>query len=99
MIQPIGSKILIQAKAVEEKTAAGIVLPGMQGKKQLIAKVIAVGAGHLLDNGTTVPLTIQPGDEVIYEGFAGTKVSYQGNEYLVIDERDVLVRVGEEIEI
>ena len=94
MLRPLGDRIIIQLVEVEEKTAFGIVLPDSAKEKPQTGKVIAVGTGRVLDNGTRVELDVKEGDEIIFSKFAGTEVKYDGVEYLILRESDVLAVIG-----
>ena len=93
MIQPIGSRLIVEPKLVEDKTAGGILLPTVKNQTQQVGSVVAVGTGRILENGEHLVSEVQVGDEVIFAKFAGTQVSYEGKGYFIIDERDVLARV------
>lgn len=96
-IKPLGDRIVVKViEAVEEKTASGIVLPDTAKEKPQQGEVIAVGPGRILDNGERVPLEVAAGDRVIYSKYAGTEVKIDGEELLIISERDVLAKVGAE---
>ncbi|SEA92253.1 chaperonin GroES [Thalassobacillus cyri] len=90
MLKPLGDRIVIEIVKQEEKTASGIVLPDSAKEKPQEGKVVAVGTGRVTDNGEKVALEVAQGDHVIYSKFAGTEVKYEGKEYLVIRESDVL---------
>ncbi|GGC97372.1 10 kDa chaperonin [Thalassobacillus devorans] len=90
MLKPLGDRIVIEIVKQEEKTASGIVLPDSAKEKPQEGKVVAVGSGRVTDNGEKVALEVAQGDHVIYSKFAGTEVKYEGKEYLVIRESDVL---------
>ncbi|WP_332650297.1 co-chaperone GroES [Lysinibacillus sp. 54212] len=94
MLRPLGDRIIIELVEVEEKTAFGIVLPDSAKEKPQTGKVVAVGTGRVLDNGTRVELDVKEGDEIIFSKFAGTEVKYEGTEYLIIRESDVLAVIG-----
>lgn len=94
MISPLGSRIVITVKQAEEKTAAGIFLPSAQGQTEQIGTVEAVGKGRMLETGEHIPPEVEVGDRVIFAKFAGTKVSAEGKEYFIIDERDILAKVS-----
>ena len=94
MLRPLGDRIIIQLVEVEEKTAFGIVLPDSAKEKPQTGKVIAVGTGRVLDNGTRVELDVKEGDEILFSKFAGTEVKYDGVEYLILRESDVLAVIG-----
>lgn len=90
MLRPLGDRIIIELVEVEEKTAFGIVLPDSAKEKPQTGKVVAVGTGRVLDNGTRIELDVKSGDEIIFSKFAGTEVKYDGKEYLIIRESDIL---------
>ncbi|MBM7553262.1 co-chaperone GroES [Thalassobacillus pellis] len=90
MLKPLGDRIVIEIVKQEEKTASGIVLPDSAKEKPQEGKVVAVGTGRVTDNGEKVALEVSEGDHVIYSKFAGTEVKYEGKEYLVVRESDVL---------
>ena len=94
MLRPLGDRIIIELVEVEEKTAFGIVLPDSAKEKPQTGKVVAVGTGRVLDNGTRVELDVTVGDEIIFSKFSGTEVKYDGVEYLILRESDVLAVIG-----
>lgn len=93
MLRPLGDRIIIELVEVEETTAFGIVLPDSAKEKPQTGKVVAVGTGRVLDNGTRVELDVKEGDEIIFSKFAGTEVKYDGTEYLILRESDILAIV------
>ena len=90
MLKPLGDRIVIELIQEEQTTASGIVLPDSAKEKPQEGKVIAVGTGRITDNGEKIALEVAQGDRVIYSKFAGTEVKYEGNEYLILRESDVL---------
>ena len=78
----------------EERTASGIVLPDTAKEKPQAGKVVAVGNGTLLDNGERVALEVAVGDSIIFSKYAGTEVKYEGNDYLILRESDILAIIG-----
>lgn len=94
MLRPLGDRIIIELVEVEEKTAFGIVLPDSAKEKPQTGKVVAVGTGRVLDNGTLAPLEVKVGEEIIFSKFSGTEVKYDGVEYLILRESDVLAIIG-----
>ncbi|MFF5996604.1 co-chaperone GroES [Lysinibacillus sp. KU-BSD001] len=94
MLRPLGDRIIIELVEVEEKTAFGIVLPDSAKEKPQTGKVVAVGTGRVLDNGTRVELDVKEGDEIIFSKFAGTEVKYDGQEYLILRESDILAVIA-----
>ncbi|EAX46892.1 chaperonin Cpn10 [Thermosinus carboxydivorans Nor1] len=93
MIKPLGDRVVIKALEREEKTKSGILLPDTAKEKPQEGKVIAVGTGKMLENGTRVPLDVKEGDKVIFSKYAGTEVKIDGEEYLILSERDILAIV------
>jgi len=79
-------------KRIEEeaKTKGGIVLPDTAKEKPQRGKVIAVGSGRVLDNGTKVPLEVKEGDTVVFAKYGGTEIEIDGEEYIILSERDLL---------
>ena len=94
MLKPLGDRIIIELIEAEETTSSGIVLPDSAKEKPQEGKVIAVGTGRYLDNGTKVELEVKEGDRIIFSKYAGTEVKYEGEEYLILRENDVLAILG-----
>ncbi|WP_261134607.1 co-chaperone GroES [Bacillus sp. Marseille-Q3570] len=94
MLKPLGDRIIVELVEGEETTASGIVLPDSAKEKPQEGKIVAVGTGRVTDNGEKVALEVTEGDTVIYSKYAGTEVKYQGKEYLILRESDVLAVVG-----
>jgi chaperonin GroES len=89
-IKPLGDKVVIKALASEKKTKSGIVLPDTAQEKPLQGEVVAVGSGKVLENGQKVPLEVAVGDRVIYSKYGGTEIKLDGEEYLIMNEREIL---------
>ncbi len=94
LLKPLGDRIVIELIESEEKSAFGIVLPDSAKEKPQEGKVIAVGTGRVLDNGTRVDLDVKEGDKIIFSKYAGTEVKFEGIEYLILRENDILAIVG-----
>lgn len=92
-IKPLGDRVVVKVLEGEEKTKSGIVLPDTAKEKPQEGEVLAVGTGKLLENGTRVPMEVQVGDRVIFSKYAGTEIKIEGEEYLILSERDVLAVV------
>ncbi|MEG0261039.1 MAG: co-chaperone GroES [Lysinibacillus sp.] len=90
MLRPLGDRIVIELIEVEEKSAFGIVLPDSAKEKPQEGKVVAVGTGRVLENGQRVELDVKVDDHIIFSKYSGTEVKYEGNEYLILRESDVL---------
>jgi chaperonin GroES len=94
MIKPLGDRVVIELVEQEEKTASGIVLPDSAKEKPQEGKVISVGSGRVTDSNEKVALEVKEGDRIIFSKFAGTEVKYEGTEYLILRENDILAIVG-----
>ena len=92
-IKPLGDRVLIKALEREEKTKSGIVLPDTAKEKPHEGRVLAVGSGKTLENGTKVALEVQVGQKVIFSKYAGTEVKLDGEEMMILNERDILAIV------
>ena len=89
-IKPLNDKIIVKRLEAEAKTAGGIVLPDTAKEKPKRGIVLAVGTGKLLDDGTRSPMQLRVNDEVVFTSYAGSDIKMSGNEYLIMDESDVL---------
>ena len=94
LLKPLGDRVIIELVQSEEKTASGIVLPDTAKEKPQEGKVVAVGTGRVLDNGERVALEVAVGDSIIFSKYAGTEVKYEGTEYLILRESDILAVIG-----
>ncbi|WP_417898229.1 co-chaperone GroES [Bacillus haimaensis] len=94
MLKPIGDRLVIELVQSEEKTASGIVLPDSAKEKPQEGKVVAVGTGRVLESGERVALEVSEGDSIIFSKYAGTEVKFEGKEYLILKETDVLAVVS-----
>nr|WP_216367216.1 co-chaperone GroES [Geobacillus sp. MR] len=93
-MKPLGDRIVIEVVETEEKTASGIVLPDTAKEKPQEGRVVAVGTGRVLDNGQRVAPEVEVGDRIIFSKYAGTEVKYDGKEYLILRESDILAVIG-----
>ncbi|NOZ09315.1 MAG: co-chaperone GroES [FCB group bacterium] len=92
-IKPLSDRVVIEPSAAEEKTKGGIILPDTAKEKPHQGKIIAVGPGKASDSGTIVKMTVKVGDMVLYGKYAGTEISVDGNDYLIMSENDILAIV------
>ncbi|RME73226.1 MAG: co-chaperone GroES [Planctomycetota bacterium] len=92
-IRPLNDKIVVKRLEAEEKTKGGIVLPDTAKEKPREGRVISVGEGKLLKDGTRAPIGVKEDDRVIFSSYAGTEVKLDGEEYLILSEDDVLAVV------
>ena len=89
-LKPLGDRIVVKVLSQEEKTNGGIVLPDTAKEKPQEGEVKAVGTGRVLDNGQKLPLDVKVGDRVLFSKYGGTEVKVDGDEFLILSERDVL---------
>ncbi|WP_208591078.1 co-chaperone GroES [Gracilibacillus suaedae] len=94
MLKPLGDRVIIELVEQEEKTASGIVLPDSAKEKPQEGKVVAVGSGRVTDNGEKVAPEVEEGNTIVFSKFAGTEVKYEGKEYLILRESDILAVVS-----
>ena len=92
-IKPLGDKVLVKRLEAEEKTPGGIVLPDTAKEKPKQGKVIALGDGKQLESGEKAEFQVKVGDVVLFGSFAGTEVTVDGEEYLLMSEDDILATV------
>ena len=84
-ITPLADRVIIKQAAAETKTAAGIIIPDTAQEKPQKGKVIAVGKGTKEN-----PITVKPGDNILYGKYAGTELKYEETDYLIMKESDIL---------
>ncbi len=92
-IKPLDDRIVVRALEAEEKTAGGILLPDTAKEKPQKAKVLAIGAGRLTDEGKRLPLDVKVGDVVLHGKYAGTDVKWNGEDLKILRENEVLAIV------
>ena len=93
-IKPLGDKVIVKRVDAEEKTAGGIVLPDTAKEKPKRGVVMAVGNGRLLDDGTRSKMQVKKRDEVVFTSYAGTEIKVDDEEYMIMDESDILGIMG-----
>ena len=93
-IRPLGDKVLVQRVEAAEISAGGIVLPDSAKEKPAEGTIIALGEGRLLENGDRTNFTVKENDTVLFTSYAGTEVKWEGEEYLIMSEDDILGIVG-----
>lgn len=93
-VRPLGDRVLVKAMEREERTKSGIVIPDTAKEKPQQGKVMAVGTGRTLESGQKVPLEVKEGDTVLFSKYAGTEVKIDGEEMLILAERDILAIIS-----
>ena len=89
-IRPLADKVLVQRLDAETKTAGGIVLPDTAKEKPQRGKIVSVGEGKMLDDGTRQKVQVKKGQTVLFTSYAGTEIKIEGKEYLIMDESDIM---------
>ena len=92
-LKPLGDRLVIRQLEAQEKTKSGLVLPDSAKEKPQEGKVLAVGTGRRLEDGSLKALEIKSGDRVLYGKYAGTEISLEGEDYVILREEDVLAIV------
>ena len=89
-IQPLGDRVVVQRDAAEEVTAGGIVLPDAAQDKPARGKIMSVGDGRLLEDGSRNKLQVKKGDQVLFSSYAGEQFQLGDEELLLMREDDIL---------
>jgi len=92
-IVPLNDKILVEQLEADDKTAGGIILPDTAKEKPKQGKVLALGEGKALENGKRAEFQVKVGDRVLFSSYSGNEVNYEGKEYLIMTEDDILAVV------
>ena len=90
-LQPLHDQVIIKPMSAEEKTKSGIILPDTVSKERPEqGEVIAVGPGKLLNNGQRAPMSVQIGQKVMFKKYSTEELKYDGQDYVVVGEHDIL---------
>lgn len=89
-IRPLHDRILVKRVAEEEKTKGGIIIPDTAKEKPIEGKVVAVGNGKILEDGSVRPLEVKKGDRILFGKYSGTEIKIEGEEHLILREEEVL---------
>ena len=92
-LRPLDDRVVVQPLEAEAVTSGGIVIPDSAKEKPQRGKVVAVGPGKLLDNGSRGTLSVAVGDEVIFGKYGGSEVEVGGEEYKILRESDILAKL------
>lgn len=91
-LKPLANRVIIQQLEAETTTKSGIILPGQAKEQPQVARVVAVGPGVVRD-GQLVKMTVEVGSKVIFPKYKGTEIKFEGIEYIIIEEDDLLAVV------
>lgn len=92
-VRPLHDKVLIQRLDSEETTKGGIIIPDSAKEKPQEGKVIAVGNGRFLEDGSIKPLDVKKGDNILFSKYGGTEIRIDGEDYLILSEEEILAVV------
>ncbi len=93
-LKPLNDRILIKRLESDSMSAGGIIIPDNAKEKPMEGEVIATGNGKILDNGNVQPLEVKKGDKVLFRKYAGTDVTIEGTEHLIMREDEILAVLG-----
>ncbi len=94
-IKPLHDRVIIRRiEDTTNQTAGGLYIPDSAKEKPQEGKIVAAGSGRVLESGERVALEVKEGDRIIFSKYAGTEVKYEGTEYLILRESDILAVIG-----
>ncbi len=89
-IRPLHDRVLVKRLESTDTTEGGIIIPESAKEKPQEGKVVAVGAGRTNDEGKRIPLAVKKGDKVLFGKYAGTEITLDGEEYVILDESEIV---------
>ena len=89
-LKPLGDRVVVEAAPAEEMSSGGIILPDTAQEKPQQGTVVAVGPGKVNDSGKEVAMSLKKGDKILYGKYSGTEFAFEGTEYLIMRESDIL---------
>ena len=92
-LQPLGDRVVVKAIEAETQTKSGLYVPDTARERPQEGSVVAVGPGRVTDDGTRIEMEVKVGDTVVYSKFAGTEFTEDGEELLILTERDILAKI------
>ena len=92
-MKPLQDRVIVKRVKEEEKTKGGIIIPDTAKEKPVEGKVVAVGAGKVMESGKRVPLEVKKGDRVLFGKYAGTEIKIDGEEHIIMREDDIVAIV------
>ncbi|MCE5334221.1 MAG: co-chaperone GroES [Desulfobacteraceae bacterium] len=92
-LRPLNDRVVVKRMEEEQKTAGGIIIPDTAKEKPIQGEVIAAGNGRVMEDGTRKPLDVKKGDRVLFGKYAGTEITVEGQEVLIMREDDILAIV------
>ena len=92
-LRPLGDRVVVRPSAREEMTKSGIVLPDTAKEKPQEGEILAAGPGRILDDGKREPMDVKVGQKVLYGKYAGTEFKVDGEDLLIVSQKDILAIV------
>ena len=89
-LKPLADRVVVEPAPAEDKSAGGIILPDTAQEKPQQGTVVAVGSGKVIDYGCLVEMTVKKGDKVLYGKYSGSEVTFDGVDYVIMRESDIL---------
>jgi chaperonin GroES len=89
-VRPLHDRVIVKRLEEQEKTKGGIIIPDTAKEKPIEGKIIAVGAGKVMENGKRMPLQVKEGDRILFGKYAGTDIRIEGEEHLIMREDDII---------
>jgi chaperonin GroES len=89
-VRPLHDRVIVKRLEEQEKTKGGIIIPDTAKEKPIEGKIIAVGAGKVMENGKRMPLQVKEGDRILFGKYAGTDIRIEGEEHLIMKEDDII---------
>lgn len=93
-VVPIGSNVVVKRVEADETTSGGIILPDSARERPKQGRVLSVGDGQRLKNGSRAPSLVKEGDRVLFSSYAGSEVEVDGEELLILNEEEILAVIG-----
>jgi chaperonin GroES len=89
-LKPLADRVVVEPAPAEDKSAGGIILPDTAQEKPQQGTVVAVGSGKVSDSGSLVEMTVKKDDKVLYGKYSGSEVTFDGIDYVIMRESDIL---------
>ena len=89
-VKPLADRVVVEPAAAEEMSSGGIILPDTAQEKPQQGTIVATGPGKVSDSGTQVAMEVKKGDKILYGKYSGTEFSFEGTDYLIMKESDIL---------
>lgn len=96
MLKPLADRVIIKAEKETEKNVGGIILTSNHQEQVKVGTVVAVGKGRVSEDGQCIPMEVNVNDTVMFESYAGSKIQHDGEEYVVMHEKDIMAIVTED---